>query len=422
MAQAVNGVAAGAGAGIDLDFKTQVIGGTLLFGGAPIALKAAKGLVWDMPKWTCKNFGNYRKGFGEILTNYKASRDAIQSEINLLRGNNFFQTANNRAIWKELNSRIPSANATSIGEMLEKSFSKERYFKLRKENPAKAAEYLKKFQDRKAIKQLKADCYKEAKAKIAEIKRGNLTPKEIKVKLKEVDRLISQGDAKVQELIKSGDIKPTSKLGRMGAKLKKYTGLNAMNNAIARGTQSSSATVRGLSKGAKCFVKSGGALTTAIEFAIETPTIIKTFKQQGAKSGFKQMGKSATVAAASGIGFAVGTKVGAIAGAKIGVGIGTFIGGPVGTFIGGTVGSLLGMAAGLAGSYFASQGAKKLVGKSEIDKANTQKALAQCKEAGESPEKLEELVKAYTETISKRENLVAESMTESAHEKLDVAA
>lgn len=399
-------VGAGVANGMDATLGQTVGYGTAMCVGLPLALKGGKALVWDTPKWLYNNHGNYRGAFNSILTNYKTKCAAYKAETDMLRGKHWWNTANNRSYWTELNN--------FEAKCLETKFDPAYYEQLKAQDAAKAEKYFKNYKNQR----LKTSCYKEAKGKIADIKAkvksGRLKGSELKKALSEVDKLIGKGDNSVQKLIESGRIKPTSRLGKIGANIKKFSGYNALNRTLAKGAQSSSKALRLGSKAAKGFIKGGGALTAAIELAFETPEIIETYKKHGAGAGTKQLGKSAALATASGVGFAVGAKVGGIAGVKVGAGIGTVIGGPIGTAIGGIVGGAIGIACGLFCSWAAKEGVKMLVGPSEMEIANKKEARNMAKAAVESPEKAQELIAAYENMINQRDQLVQEGINEAA--------
>lgn len=379
--------------------------GAGLYVGVPLVFKGGKALVWDSPKWLYNNRGNYRGAFNSILTDYKTRCATFKAETNMLRGKHWWQTVNNRSYWTELNK--------FESKCLETKFDPKYYQELKAKNAGKAEKYFNKYKNQR----LKTSCYKEAKAKIADIKAkvksGKLKGSELRKALSEVDKLIGKGDISVQKLIESGKIKPTSKLGKIGANLKKYSGYNTMNKALTKGAQSSSKVISTGSKAVKGFVKGGGAVTAAIELAIETPEIIETYKTLGAGAGTKQLAKSATVAVASGAGYVAGAWAGGKIGAAVGAGIGTVVPG-IGNVVGSIVGGAIGIACGLLGSWLAGKGAKALVGKSELEKAKEKEARNMAKAAIESPEKTQELIAAYEQVINNKDQLVQEGIAETA--------
>lgn len=424
------GAFAGTAVANDMDLGTTVVGGTALICGAPLALKAGKKVVWDAPKWAYQNYGNYKQGFGTLLTDYKTGINNNRALAQNLKGDNYFQSVSNRMQYNnlaQLEAKLPTD--------LKTGFDKSHYYKLKAENPTEAAKYLEKFKEQKTIKKLKVDCYKSAKAKIADIKakvgRGELKGKALKEAITDLNKSISEGDVAVQKLIQEGKIKPTSRLGKIGANLKKFTGINAiskaMNNTIAKGA------VEGAGKGAKVaagsckalkgFVKGGGAITAAIELAFEAPEIYETFKTLGTAKGLKQLGKSATVAVASGVGYWAGAAVGGKVGASVGAAIGTVVPG-IGNAIGAVVGGVIGVACGLVGSWLCGKAAKAVVGPSELEKARKTESQKLAQEAYNDPQKRKEVVEAFDALINGREELLAEGIDETKipQEQLDVAA
>lgn len=386
-------------------------GGMALCVGAPLAIKTAKGIIWDAPKWAYQNYGNYKQGFGTLLTNYKNSCAASRALNQTLKGSNWLESINNRYYYDELNKFVADTKTTAC--------SRSKWLKLRAEDPSKAAEYLQKFKNER---QLKTEIYKQAKEKLAYVKKelqaGRLKGKQLQQAFKEVDDLFNEAQGKVSKLIAEGKITPTSKLGRMAAKMKKYSGANWVSGKLTQGAKSSSKIISTTSKGIKGFIKGGGAITAAIEFAIETPDIIKEYRKNGFTAGMKRAGRAAATATASGIGFAVGAKVGAIAGAKAGAVIGTCIGGPIGTAIGGLVGSAIGIGCGLLCSWGAAEGTRYLLGKSGTKKEQEDKITQTAIEAAMSPEKARELLQAYEQTIAQQEQLVNEGLVEEQPENL----
>lgn len=398
----IAGGAAYAGYAIANDFglAETVGGGTALVCGVPLAFKGAKKIVWDAPKWAYQNYGNYGEAFKSSLHNWKetnfgsAVKAQRQTFINGVKGNGFwggFRNAYNITTLQELERAIPTDVSTS--------FSKSKYYKLKAENPEKAAEYLKKFQEAKKAKAAKVEVYKQAQEKVKTIKEGlkngTLKGKDLQKAVSELDKAVAEADKAALSI----NAKPTSKLAKFKAAFSKYSGAKAASNALTKGAASKSTAVRVASKGAKNFIKGGGAVTAAVEFAFEVPDIVQTFRECGSGAGWKQIGKSATVAVASGVGYAAG----AWAGGKIGAAIGSFAG-PIGTVVGGVIG----VACGLLGSWLCSKGAKALVGKSEIEKKREAEAQQTALEAYNDPKKMEELVNAYEQMINERDQMVQE--------------
>lgn len=408
MARALYGlgaIGAGTASGLDVGFGTYVGGGTAMCVGLPLALKGAKGLVYDLPIWTYKNYGNYSDALKQVGKNLKEVNfgELVKSNrqffTNGVKGNGFFggfRNAYNITRLQELERAIPTDISTG--------FDKAKYYKLKAENPTEAAEYLKKFQEAKKAKISKVNCYKAAQEKVKAIrdgiKNGTLKGKNLQQAIGELDRALVEAD---KEALKYS-AKPATKFAKFKAALGKYSGAKAVSNALTKGAASSNTAARLASKGAKNFIKGGGALTAAVEFGFEVPNIIKTFRECGTGSGLKQVGKSATVAVASGVGYAAG----AWAGGKLGAVIGTCIGGPIGTVVGGAIG----IACGLIGSWLCGKAARAAVGKSEIEKKNSQTATQVAQEACMDPKKMEELVAAYEQTLAEREQMLQEGVAD----------
>ncbi len=339
-----------AGAQINHDpFSINNLQSELMFTGGimalPVAFQAGKGIFWNGPKWLWQNRGNYTSAWKQV----KANNAAAKASVEHLKGKNIFETINNRSYYDKITNAAKSLPSTGT----------------------------------------KASYYAEAKRLIEEAKAKKLTGKALKDHLKKVDDAIAKADLNVHNAIKSGLIKPATKRGKVWAGIKKYSGYNAVDGALKKGAVSSNKTVRALSKGAK----GGGLATAAIALAVETPEIVETYKECGAKKGTKQLAKTTAVVAAEGVGYAVGAKVGGIAGAKIGATIGTCIGGPVGTAIGGVVGGIIGVGTGVLCSWLAGKGMKSITGKSELQKHKEEEARRLAINAVTTKEGKQELIK-----------------------------
>lgn len=405
MSRAIYGLGplgAGAASGLDLDFGTYVGGGTAMCVGLPLAWKGAKGLAYDLPVWTYKNYGNYGEALKTAGKNFKEThfgslvKSNRQFFVNGVKGSGFFGGFNNAyniTRLQELERAIPTDISTG--------FSKSKYYKLHAENPEKAAEYLKKFQEAKKAKLAKVNTYKAAQAKVKRIREGinngSLKGKNLRKAVSELDKALAEADKAALAI----NAKPTSKLAKFKAAFSKYSGAKAVNGALTKGAASTNTAVRVASKGAKGFIKGGGAVTAAVEFAFEVPDIVKTFRECGSGAGWKQVGKSATVAVASGVGY----WAGAWAGAKIGAAVGSCCG-PIGT----VVGSVIGVACGLIGSWLFGKAAKAAVGKSELEKQAEKDAQQTAVEAFNDPEKMNELIDAYEQMINERDQMVQEGI------------
>lgn len=378
-------------------FGVEALNSQLIFAGAttalPLAWQTGKAALWDAPKWAWKNFGNYTSAWHELQAKNQAAKDAIK----YLKGDNIFQTINNRS------------NYNSLLELEKKTIARPTYAEMSATTRPSARAKL-------FNKSVKATYYDEARKLIEEAKAKKLTGKELREHLKKVDEAIAKADLEVHKAVKSGLIKPATKMGKAWAGVKKYTGYEALDGALKKGAASSNKAVRTIAKGAK----GGGIATAAIGLAIETPEIIETYKKCGAGKGTKQLAKTTAVVAAEGVGYAVGAKVGAIAGAKLGATIGTCIGGPIGTAVGGAVGALVGVGTGILCSWLAGKGVKSLMGKSELQKHNEAQAEKLAKNAKNSKEGKEKLLSEVEKKAAESGGCTDEEVI-AAYEKLTAA-
>ncbi len=375
-------------------FGVEELQSQLIFAGAttalPLAWQTGKAALWTAPKWAWQNFGNYTSAWQEIKNKNQAAKDAVKH----LKGENIFQTINNRS------------NYNSLLELEKKTVARPTYAEMSATTKPSARAKL-------FNKSVKATYYDEARKLIEEAKSRKLTGKELREHLKKVDDAIAKADLALHKAIASGEIKPVTLRGKAWAGVKKYTGYDAVNGALKKGAASSNKAVKTIAKGAK----GGGLATAAIGLAIETPEIIETYKKCGAGKGTKQLAKTTAVVAAEGVGYAAGAKIGAVAGAKLGATIGTCIGGPVGTAIGGAVGTIIGVGAGILGSWAAGKGVKALMGKSELQKHNEAEAKKLAKNAKNSQEGKEKLL-SKVEKKAKENGGCTDEEVIAAYEKL----
>jgi len=175
----------------------------------------------------------------------------------------------------------------------------------------------------------------------------------------------------------------------------------------------------------KFFTKGGGGVAmAAFDMAVGTFTDVIPAFQLGTKQGFKQLGKTTAKAAATGVGWwagcALGTKAGAAIGTAICPGLGTVIGGIVG-FLGGCL-----------GSWLCNKAADKVLGPSEVEKAQqeaAQQATDQVAETGQGADEVagtayQRLVQSYIDNKGKlsEEDLKAKESLENLYNtKIDLA-
>ncbi len=355
----------------DLQSELLFTGGLMFL---PLAYQGAKGLLWDTPKWMWNNKHNYKSAWQELIS----KRNEAKNATSYLKNKNIFQTINNKANYNsilELEKKLPQKSNYSQWGTLKTEAARKKWI-----NNSKKANY-----------------YKKAQELINQAKTQKLTGKALSEQLKKIDRAIAAADLEVHNAIKNGEIKATTKRGKIWAGMKKYSGYNAVNGSIKKGVLSSNKAIRIISKGAK----NGGLATAAIGLAAETPEIYNTYKELGAAKGTKQLGKTVAVVAAEGAGYAIGAKIGGVAGAKVGAAIGTCIGGPVGTAIGAGIGAIIGVGTGVLCSWLAGKGAKSIVGKSEIEKSKQEQARKLAKEAAQSDEGKDKLLAKVEERAEK---------------------
>ena len=235
------------------------------------------------------------------------------------------------------------------------------------------------------------------------------------------------------EAVKASDVaaKGIMKEATAGGKTIK----NIWNGAgkIVESRAAAEATAEAASAGAKAtkgfwgkfFTKAGGGVAMgAFDFATGTFTdVIPAFKL-GTKQGFKQLGKTTVKAAATGVGWwagsAIGTKAGAAIGTAICPGIGTAVGAVVG-FLGGCL-----------GSWLCNKAVDKVLGPSEIEKAQkeaAQQATDQVAQTGEGAEEIagvayETLIQNYINNggkLSKEDEKAKQSLEGLLNERIDLA-
>ncbi len=114
------------------------------------------------------------------------------------------------------------------------------------------------------------------------------------------------------------------------------------------------------------FLKSSGAGIMLVFSGIAEciSEVIPTFKELGAKKGFKQIGKSSVKV--------LGDTVGFIGGEQAGVALGTAIGTAICPGIGSAVGAVCGLVGGFVGSWVMGKVTKAITGKSERELAKEQ--------------------------------------------------
>ena len=177
------------------------------------------------------------------------------------------------------------------------------------------------------------------------------------------------------------------------SKVKNALGITAVN----KGLNNLAAKSPVFSKCLDAYRNESGTFMLVLEGGMEAATnVVPTFKKLGAKRGFKQLGKSAATT--------VSSVAGWVAGSALGSKVGSIIKAATGST---KAGAVLGVFADKACSYiggsivqhFASKGAQKLVGKSELEKAKEEEVNALAEMAQNDEEVLQALLVAANERM-----------------------
>ena len=142
-------------------FGVEGLQSQLIFAGAttalPLAWQTGKAALWTAPKWAWQNFGNYTTAWNALQEKNKAAKDAIK----YLKGDNIFQTINNRS------------NYNSLLELEKKTAARPTYAEMSATTKPSARAKL-------FNKSVKATYYDEARKLIEEAKAKKLTGKELR--------------------------------------------------------------------------------------------------------------------------------------------------------------------------------------------------------------------------------------------------
>ena len=307
---------------------TSGVGGFLVFDG-----------LMKGGSWLYKNKTNFKTdGFKKTVANSIKEQKAFEQSM---KGKNLFETTKN------------FANHNTLTELAGK------YQEFQKLQSAEVSKMSAKAQAKYMNKLTKSGYYNDVRRLISEAK--NLKGSAYTSKMKEVYEAISKADLAVHNAKLAGEMAPVSKLGKFMQKGKNLTGITKLSGS-AKSLAATSKTFRTVGRFAK-----GNALFAGISLLAETPEIIQTYGELGAKKGNKQLAKTIGNVAAETIAFTVGMK----AGAAMGAAIGTCIPIPV---VGTVVGAVLGAAVGFAASWLAGRATRKIWGESELQEDKTYKA------------------------------------------------
>ncbi len=341
---------------------------------------------------TFKQMGKDGKSYSEV---WKELSDKTKSEKAALKGNNIWQSYQNRGMYKQINrmgAEIPSFDPnTDISKLNSKQLLKYQ------NNVTKSAYY----GDAKRL-------IEETKQMIENAKRNGTTisKEQLKTQLNKIREAVRTGDAKLNTAMKNGVIKPTSWFGKAKHQVKLKTGGYKVNGELLKTARGASAL-----KGASKCVKGAGWMAV-IQGVMEIPDIISAYKidkaeeAEGRKSnrGNKQLAKSAVKVGAGVLGYAAGAAAtGAIVGSVV-PGIGNVAGAVIG-FVGGLIGGFIATKA--AGKIMdAATGEKDSLDKSEAqiyaeeqNKKSAQEAEQTAKLAALSTEMEDEILAAVKESV-----------------------
>lgn len=204
--------------------------------------------------------------------------------------------------------------------------------------------------------------------------------------------LLKQASQKLVEA-RALDYAEAAKTGGIFNKVKNSLGITAVNNGLNKLAVKSPT----FSKCLDAYRNEAGSFMLAVEGGVEVATnVVPTFKKLGAKRGFKQLGKSAVTTLSSVAGW--------VAGSVVGSKLGTIIKAATGNS---KVGALIGTFADKACSYvggsivqtLASNASRKLVGKSELEKAKDEETNAIAEMAQNDEEVLQTLLEAANQRM-----------------------
>lgn len=206
-----------------------------------------------------------------------------------------------------------------------------------------------------------------------------------------VKNLIKQANQKLAEA-NAKAYAETASTGLLSG-VKKALGITAVNKGLNNLAVKSPT----FSKCLDAYRNESGTFMLVIEGGMEAAfNVVPTFKKLGAKRGFKQLGKSAVTTISSVAGWVAGSVLGSKAGSIIKAATGNT-----------KLGALVGVFADKACSYvggsivqsLASNAAKKLVGKSELDKAKDEETNAIAEMAQTDEEVLQTLLEAANQRM-----------------------
>ncbi|MBR1942156.1 hypothetical protein IJ843_00295 [bacterium] len=260
---------------------------------------------------------------------------------------------------------------------------------------ADAKEILANIPEAEALKSLSAnsqDLYRTAQ-KMAEVAKANPANKDA---LKQAASALAKADAATYA-------ENAAKATGFFSKAKKAVGITKVTQA----TKDMAAKSPTFKKCLDAYNNEAGTFMLVLEGGVETCTnVIPTFKQLGFKRGMKQLGRSAVKTVASVAGWVGGSVLGSKLGDVVGAAVGN---NKVGAVVGAVAGKVGSYAVGTIGQHYATQGVKKVLGKSELEKAKDEEAVRIAQAAMENPEVFEALVTQAAERLAVEGEDTAES-------------
>lgn len=253
--------------------------------------------------------------------------------------------------------------------------------------------------------------YKEAQKLINEAKAKKMTGDKLKQQLSKIRQAMAKGDIKLNTAKALST--PTTRAGKLAHGIKSQTGYYKAKGKILSNAKYGTNAASGMRLASKS-VKGAGWMAL-IQGVVETPDIVKAYKID-AKTGNKQLAKSATKVGTSVLGYAAGAAAaGAIAGTVV-PGIGNVAGAVVG-FVGGLIGGAI--ASWGAGKIWDSCNGKGSYDKTEVEIAQAKQADAKALELSQSADGKEALLaKAEEQLIDDEGNILGDEETLEAYEYL----
>ena len=248
------------------------------------------------------------------------------------------------------------------------------------------AEYL------KTLSSNSQDLYKKAQA-LAETAKANPSNKEA---IKKAMSAFAQADA-------ASYAETTAKATGIMAKTKNALGITKLNQA----TKNLAAKSPTFKKCVDAYNNESGTFMLVLQGGVEAFTnVVPTFKKLGFKRGMKQLGRSCVKVITGVAGWVAGSALGSKAGEILGAAIGNK---KIGAIVGAVAGQVGSYAVGTVGEHFANKAVRKVLGKSELEKAQEEEAVRIAQAAQNDPEIFDALVQQAAERLINEGEDTAES-------------